>query len=189
MTEFIFYCAHCGAKLSADDSEIGEEFDCPTCGTTQKVPDSSTTATRSDEQPVSTTEQRPSPAEITQPRDRAPAKPASRKLVIKTSQLEEELAERETAEKLEEEVEEEVAGSGLRMLGMAIGTASVILFVLAIVWMVYAASSANREWWILMLTFLSVFVLSLMGVVVAVLAFRVERITALVEIAHLEMEE
>jgi len=189
MTEFIFYCTHCGAKLSADDSEIGEEFDCPTCGTTQKVPDSRATATRADEQPVSASEPKAPVSKSSAEPERKATTPSGRKLVIKASELEEELAEREAAEELAEEVEKEAAGSGLRVLGMAVGTASVILFVLAIVWMVYAASSQNREWWILMLTFLSVFVLSLMGVVVAVLAFRVERIAALVEIAHLEMEE
>jgi len=177
MTEFIFYCPHCGAKLSADDSEVGEEFDCPSCGTTQKVPESSSVATRSDE--------RPAPAASPPEREDTRSSSSSRKLVIKASELEEIAAEQEAVEELEREVEEEIQGSGLRVLGMAVGTASVILFVLAIVWMIYAASSENREWWILLLSFLSVFVLSLMGVVVAVLAFRVERIAALVEVTQL----
>lgn len=187
MTEFIFYCSHCGTKLSADDSEVGELFDCPACGTSQRVPDSSSVATRSEQEPVTAARQpESSPAA---PRAETTSTPPSKKLVIKASELQEVTAQQEAVEELEAEVEETVQGSGLRVLGMAVGTASIILFLLAIVWMIYAATSENREWWLLMLSFLSVFVLSLMGVVVAVLAFRIERIAALVEITHLGVEE
>lgn len=170
MSEFVFSCAHCGAKLSAEENEVGTEFECPVCQKTQVVP--------SPEKPGETVAGAPPPAPPRAPATTPVVHVPKRKIVLKTSP---EALREEEEEDLDELIEEETGGSGLRVLAMAIGTAGVVLCGLSVAWVVMVQrlpDEADREWWQLMLSFVTTFLVSLMALVLAGMAFRVERIAA-----------
>jgi hypothetical protein len=165
----VFYCKKCNAKLSAGPDEIGEEFECPVCNTVQLVP--------GDKPEAKAPASKPSGPVVRIPK---------KKIVIPNPVTEDD----DDDEELEEEIEEEIGGSGLRVFATAVCTAGVMLFIMVILWFFLrpAASQTDvREWFVVILAFTSLLLLALMGVVVAVMAFRVERIMAYVR--HLGAEE
>lgn len=177
MSEVVFHCTNCGAKLSAGEEERGDEFECPVCDSVQIVPGGS--SEKSAESVVSTT---PTSATVPRPSTRVVRVP-KRKIVLSSSSVEED--EEDEEEYLEDEIEEEVAGSFLRVVGMAVGTGGVVLCILSLVWMLAAQHGGEYDienWWLLFLGFVSVFLLSLMGFVLANIAFRVERMAARLEL-------
>jgi DNA-directed RNA polymerase subunit RPC12/RpoP len=170
MTEHIFHCTQCGAKLSAAPNEIGEEFECPMCESIQIVPRPSTAP--DDAPAVPGIEDQP-------PTSKRVVRVPKRKIVVpSTSSVS--AVDDDDDEYLEDLVEEEIAGSGLRVAAMALGTAGVILCALAFMWALLAQKGEDENWRIMILTFTSTFLLALMGLVLAQIAFRVERIAAYV---------
>ncbi len=179
MTDIIFYCPKCGAKLSAGVDEVGEEFECPVCGALQRVPGEKSAA------PAAEVVQTIAPAPAGPPPSTKVIRVPKKKIVLSSREEESE----DEVEEIEEEIEEQVAGSGLRVLAMAVGAVAVILCGAALTWVVFTARGAYRDWWQIMLTFGTIFLLSLIGVVVAVIAFRIERILALLELLEIGGDE
>ncbi|MBN1269760.1 MAG: hypothetical protein JXB04_09245 [Kiritimatiellae bacterium] len=172
MSDIVFNCSKCGARLSAGPEEVGDEFECPVCGTTQVVP--------GQPEPEEPEELRPA----TEPAGPRPSTRVVRlpkkKIVLTPPKVQE-----EEEDDIEEVIEEETGGSGLRVFAMAIGTAGFVLCVMSVTWILLAQrlpDNGDREWWQLILTFVSIFLLSLMGIVLAGVAFRVERIAARLEL-------
>jgi len=184
MDEIVFHCTNCGAKLSGGADEIGEAFDCPSCGAEQTVPG---------DNPAAAEEPAAAPASVQQAETIADV-PAGRvikipkKKIVLSHEPDYEEMEEELEEELEEEIEEEIGGSGLRVFSMAVGTAGVFLCGVSLIWAVFARDGDHKDWWFMLLTFTSTFLLALMGLVLAQVAFRVERIAAHVRHMHAKEE-
>jgi DNA-directed RNA polymerase subunit RPC12/RpoP len=192
MSDLIFYCANCGAKLSAAEDEAGEEFECPTCNTTQVVPGG-----ESGEAPV---EKRPegTPAQTEEEKTSEAAEdkggrvvhvPKKKIVIAKTASAQEDEEDELDEEAIEEEIDDEVAGTGMRIAAMALGTAGILLILGALIWILLAPAakeSGVKEWSLIILTFAATFLLGLMGLVLSQMAFRVERIAAYARFIALE---
>ena len=182
VSDIIFYCGACGAKLSAGPDESGEEFECPSCGGMQCVP-----GERVDE-----------PAEVEVPQ-KAIIKPKTsstssdsnggsgrvvripkKKIVISTNQSSDDEQD-DHYDDVEDEIDDEVAGTGLRVAAMALGTTGILVAVCSLVWVVFSGKNSEmsmKDWGILILMFSSTFMVGLMGFVISQIAFRVERTMA-----------
>ena len=175
MEENVFHCTNCGAKLSAGDDEAGEEFQCPVCESVQMVPGGiKSPATAQDDKPPSVT--LPSSA-LNGPSSRVVRIP-KKKIVISSSKDEDDYDDME--EMIEDEIDDEIGGSGLRVAATALGTAGVILCAMSFLWALVANRDGEMNWWVMIISFIATFILALMGLVLAQIAFRVERISAYV---------
>ncbi len=161
MGQIIFHCTDCGAKLSAELNEAGEEFECPECQHLQKVPGGPTAAS------TQTSPGTPVHTGTGGPVIRIP----KRKIVMssQTSRVDEEEDE-------EEEYEEEIGGSGVALFAVALGTAGLILCCLSVVWMFISQRDGSNDWWMSLIVFLATFLMGLMGLVLAQLSRLVVRL-------------
>ncbi|NCC50873.1 MAG: hypothetical protein EOM20_06610 [Spartobacteria bacterium] len=190
MSELVFYCGECGAKLSAGYDEVGDEFECPSCGEIQLVPD-----VEEEEEEVKPAKKKgvskktmiktkATKAESEDDEDEhAPSRVIripKKKIVIAPS-ASKEVDDEDRYEDVEEEIDDEVAGTGLRVAAMALGTTGVLVAIASLAWVIISGTKSEMEvkdWGILILTFSSTFILGLMGLVLSQIAFRIERTMA-----------
>jgi len=165
--QIIFHCTHCGAKLAAELDEAGEEFECPTCQRSQKVPGGQEKGASVETTPGQFTGTPSGPG--TAPVVRIP----KRKIILSTHEEEED----------EEEVEvfeEEMGGTGLALFAIALGTAGLLLCSISMIWMLLSrqedGGSSGMNWWVSLIVFLATFLMGLMGLVLAQLARLVVRL-------------
>ena len=178
MAEKVFHCNNCGAKLSAGDDEVGEEFECPVCDAIQIVPGESDADRETKTKIPSVT----LPSSSLKTGSGKVVRIPKKKIVLSNSShsRDEEDDYDEYDEELEEEIDEEVGGSGLRVAAMAVGTGAVVLCAMSFLWALVANGDGEMNWWLVIISFIALFLLALMGIVLAQIAFRVERIAAYV---------
>jgi len=181
VSDLVFYCGECGAKLSAGPDEIGEEFECPSCGEMQCVPG------EREEEPA---EKKSKKKKIVKPKisgtsvDIDGASPRvvripKKKIVLSTNHSDDDNEDR--YDDVEDEMDDEVAGTGMRVAAMALGTIGIFVAFCSLIWVIMSGSSAEmsmKDWGLLILVFSSTFMMGLMGFVLSQIAFRVERTMA-----------
>ena len=163
MDEIVFCCSKCGTELVAAVSEAGEEFDCPKCGASQRVP--VLEAVKDGPKRVTTrmsavsAPAAPPPATKTA---KAVPPPAQKKTII--------VPRKEEDAYDAEEAGDPIGGQGLKMFAVAVGTVGGLLCLISVFWALVSLWRDNGDWWMSFLMFTSAFLCGLMGLALAQLS-------------------
>ena len=174
MEEIVFFCTNCGTKLSAGDDEIGAEFECPKCNTTQIVPDEG----KSD---AGVVVESPTPPRKESSGEKIPSlviRIPKKKIVLSSGSHS---SEDETMA-VGEEYDEDMGGSGLRIFAVMLGTIGISLSLLSLFWAIFVMNQVELDWWFRLMIFISTFLMGVMGLVLAGFIFLVVRIAGRIEL-------
>lgn len=160
MDEIVFCCSKCGTELVAAVSEAGEEFDCPKCNATQRVPVLEADAN--------------SPKRVTTRMSvvKLPDSPPSTKTAKAVPPVHKKtiIVPRKEDVTYEEEICDSVGGYGMKMFAVAVGTVGLVLCGLSIFWAMVSLWRDDTDWWMTFLMFTSAFLCGLMGLALAQLS-------------------
>lgn len=189
MGQIIFHCSNCGTKLSAELDEIGAEFECPQCQRVQTVPGSQSQPTVAQTSPGVAVTTTPPAAKSNSATATRPGVPVvhvpKRKIVMSTSAVKEE------EDDDDEYVEEIGGGTGLALAAVALGTTGLLLCVGSMVWVLSSGWWEKRgdDWAVILMVCLALFIMGLMGLVIAQLSRLVVRLADRVAELSYEDEE